>query len=477
MEKNENPEEFDPTENDGFLQNLEEVFKAAEFENEAIDIDTESETSILTIREEAPEELPVIDTSDIYGDEVPEEKEVDDEVIENISNQLASQVGAEYSVQQELKKRKEKPVWALPAGIAAGVFLLGILLFAVSKPGRNFLISHGIGKIFGNQTTYAPEESRALRNGLLCFFPSFDEKMPEDGGEEDAPAQEEPTPAATAAPAEPQEEAIFHFLVLGMDEQEENGEASSDLMLVVTVNAENGEIKLTTILRDLFVSLPGIGEEKICMAHTRGGISLVYDTLELNLGIRPDGYFLFSYDKFRDFIDRLGGVDIALTAKEADYLNKTNYISRPENRVLVNGENHLNGDQALGYCRIRHVGTAQNEYNDIGRTARCQRLIMALYEQNRSRSAAELYSILTDCFSMLTTDITGEECSSYLNKFLNMPEITFSSYRIPAEGSYTTGIIRGRAALVADLAENSALWQEFLFPPDTQEENADGTAD
>lgn len=476
MGKNEYPEEFDPTENDSFLQNLEKVLKPAEFEDEAIDIDTEEATSILTIKEEGEncaEELPVIDTSDIYGDEMPEEKEVDDEVIANISNQLASQVGVEYSVQESLKKKKERPVWVLPAAIAAGVFLIGILIFCVSKPGRNFLLAHGIGKIFGTHTTYVPEENRMLARGILCLMPSGVSNAPQEGNVPAEPTPSaEPTAAVTAAPQEPSEEKVYHFLVLGMDDAQEGGEESSDLMLVVTVNADSGEIKMTTILRDLFVSLPGIGEEKICMAHTRGGIGLVYDTLELNLGIRPDGYFLFSYDKFRDFIDRIGGVDIVLTAKEADYLNKTNYISMPENRVMVNGENHLNGDQALGYCRIRHVGTSQNEYNDIGRTARCQRLIMALYEQNRNRSAAELYRILTDCFSVLTTDITGDECSSYLNAFLNMPAVTFSSYRIPAEGSYTTGIIRGRAALVADLAENRALWQEFLFPQKTQEESA-----
>lgn len=483
MEKNEYPEEFDPTKNDGFLQNLEKVLEPAEFENEAIDIDTEEATSILTIREEGEdgaEELPVIDTSDIYGDEMPEEKEVDDEVIEKISSQLASQVGAEYSVQESLKKKKERAVWVLPAAITACIFLVGVLIICASRPGRNFLLAHGIGRIFGARTTYVPEESRVLANAILRLTPSAAGSMPEDGNGTDVFPPEDLTPAPTEIPTEPdepEEERIYHFLVLGMDDAPDGEEASSDLMLVVTVNAGSGEIKMTTILRDLFVTFPGIGEEKICMAYTRGGIGLVYDTLERNLGIRPDGYFLFSYDKFRDFIDQIGGVDMVLTAKEADYLNKTNYISMPENRVMVNGENHLNGDQALGYCRIRHVGTAQNEYNDIGRTARCQRLIMALYEQNRDRSAAELYRILTDCFSMLTTDITGEECSKYLNAFLNMPEITFSSYRLPAEGSYTTGIIRGKAALVADLAQNRALWQEFLFPQKTQEESAEEQED
>ena len=61
------------------------------------------------------------------------------------------------------------------------------------------------------------------------------------------------------------------------------------------------------VLRDLFVNLPGIGDDKICTAYTRGGITLVYQALEDSLGLRPDGYLLFTYDGFRALIDRLCG--------------------------------------------------------------------------------------------------------------------------------------------------------------------------
>ena len=466
MGKNEYPEEFDPTKDEAFVKNLEKALEPESYKNEVIDIDMEGHTYILTIAEDE-EELPVIDTSALDSDDVPLEKEVDDAVIENISNQLASQVGVEYSVQESMRKKAERvlPAWLLPTLIAAGIFLVGMLVLFVSKPGRNFLLAHGIGKLFGDNTTYIPEKEMRLQKAVVPFFPSVLPEptvIPDDTAEPSAAP--ELTVTATPTVSEPVEETVCHFLVLGMDDGEGSGEVSSDLILFVTVNADTGEIKLTTILRDLFVSMPGAGEDNLSVAYARGGIALVYDTLEENLGIRPYGYLLFSYDKFRSFIDQLGGVTVTLTAKEADYLNKTNYISVPENRVMVNGENHLNGDQALGYCRIRHVGTAQNEYNDIGRTARCQRLIMALYEQNKGRRLTELFNILTECFRMITTDITGEECSDYLNLFFNMPESTFSSCRIPAEGSYTTSIIRGKAALVADLSEHRAMWQEFLFP-------------
>ena len=57
------------------------------------------------------------------------------------------------------------------------------------------------------------------------------------------------------------------------------------------------------------------------------------------------------------------------------------------------------------------------------------------------KNLGELYQNLKQCFALLTTDITGDECTSYLEKFLNMKKAEFSYFRIPAEGSYTTSII------------------------------------
>ena len=53
-----------------------------------------------------------------------------------------------------------------------------------------------------------------------------------------------------------------------------------------------------------------------------------------------------------------------------------------------------------------------------------------------------------------------------------MKEISFQYFRIPAEGSYTKNIIRGKSTLVADLNQNKMLWQDFLFPKEESEEPA-----
>ncbi|MDE7297694.1 MAG: LCP family protein, partial [Lachnospiraceae bacterium] len=333
MAKGERPEEFDPSGTNEFQENLAKAIGEEESKVE-IDIETDDSPSILTISEDSPEEqeldeLPVIDTSCIFEDEIPEEQEVDDEVLEIISSQLASQVGNDYPEDAETEKKRRLPVWVLPVAVTLSCIALVAFLLCGTKAGRNFLLAHGIGKIFGDNTTYEPADATPAPDASSApsDIPQLTGEAEPTSQPEEVPTPEptgEITPSAepTAPPDEPKEQSIFHFLLLGMDEEEE--QKSSDLMMLLTIDTAAGKVKLTTILRDLFVSLPGIGDDKICTAYAKGGISLVYQVMEESLGLRPDGYLLFTYDGFRSLIDRLGGIDMTLTAKEADYLNKTN---------------------------------------------------------------------------------------------------------------------------------------------------------
>lgn len=516
MEKKEHSGEFDPSGTDEFQKNLSKAFESDSIGADPIRIVTDDSSSILTITEKTAgigeekektgesggqasrlteltglaeentaadetavfvqtgeeEELPVIDISFAFEDEVPQEAEVDDAVLENISNQLASQVSHEYSETERETAKKKIPGWLIPVAISVSCLFLVFLFFFCTNPGRKmllhtsfgkYLISHVGGMIFEDETVFEPALKLA-EPLIITIAPTL---TPEP--EPTVTSAQEPEPEPTKEP-EPEEDVqtVYHLLLLGMDEEEEE-KPKADLILLVTLDTVRNEIKLTAVLRDLLVQIPGQTDDKISTVYSKGGISLMYDVLETALGVRPDGYLLFTYDGFKKVIDNLGGVSMTITAREADYLNKTNYIALPENRNLTAGMNHLNGDQALGYCRIRHVGTAQNEYNDIGRTARCRRLITAVFEQYRNKGAVELYQAAKQCLSYLVTDITGEECTEYLELLLNMNGIRISDYRIPSDGTYQTSIIRGSSTLVADMNQNRTLWQEFLFPADPQE--------
>ncbi len=427
--------------------------------------------------EKVIEELPKLDLSFDFEEEMPESDEIDDEMLANISSNLASQVKGEYAQETEAKPVRKIPLGLIIAGSIVVVLLLCMFFFIGTEPGRKllldtsfgrYLISSAAGEVFEEQVTYAP--------GTLTPAPATDPELtqnpeptpegtPEPTMDPALTVTPEPTPTPTVTEALLEPQTVFHFLLLGLeDEAQAEGAKKTDLMMLATMDTKNGELYLTTLLRDLLVQVPGSQDNIISAVYSEGGITLLYDTIEKNLGIRPDGYLLVEYAGFRDIIDLLGGVTVELTAKEAAYLNKTNYISMQENRTVVEGINQMNGDQALGYCRIRHVETQNKEYNDIGRTTRQRELLRTLFETLQKQSAADAYKLLKKCLSYVTTDITGDECTAYLEAILNMPDVQLTQHRIPMDDTYQTNVVRKMSVLVADMKLNRETLQKMIYP-------------
>jgi len=171
---------------------------------------------------------------------------------------------------------------------------------------------------------------------------------------------------------------------------------------------------------------------------------------------------LVGFDTFEDIIDKLGGVTITLTGNEADYLNSTNYISKEEYRHVITGTQVLNGNQALGYCRIRYVATGDHELNDFGRTSRQRIVLNAIYEKYKTKSLPELALLANSILPDITTDLSKEQFTSYLKELTEIKENDLMTLRIPADNMYDVGTVRGMSVLIPDMKENTALLQNFI---------------
>lgn len=136
------------------------------------------------------------------------------------------------------------------------------------------------------------------------------------------------------------------ILVMGIDRAIENTAIGrSDTNILLSVNTFSGEVKGISIPRDLWVTIPNYGENRINAAHYFGegeapgkGVTLAMDTFEYNFQIRPDYYLRIQLEKFPQVIDALGGIDITLTEITAGY---------------PPGTHHLDGVQALAFVRDR----------------------------------------------------------------------------------------------------------------------------
>lgn len=250
-----------------------------------------------------------------------------------------------------------------------------------------------------------------------------------------------------------QRDDILNILLIGQDARPGETRARSDVMILVTVNKTQKTLTLTSFLRDLYVQIPGYSNNRLNATYAWGGMGLLDSTLESNFGVLVDGNFEVNFDAFSSVIDILGGVDVELTASEASVINKSVGYE-----ALGSGMQHLNGEEALTYARIRKLDS------DFGRTNRQRKLLTALFEKFRRSDLNTLMALVNEVLPLLTTDLSKAEILRYASEILPMlPELSLTSQRIPADGAYVDATINGMAVLKADMNAARELLQATLY--------------
>ena len=118
-----------------------------------------------------------------------------------------------------------------------------------------------------------------------------------------------------------QDKDVLNILLIGEDRRPEEGRTRSDSIIIMTVDKENKVIKLTSLMRDLYVQIPGYSGSKISTAYVRGGIQLLEETIKQNFDIHIDGSIRVDFSDFRSVIDSIGGIELNIREDEIDVLN------------------------------------------------------------------------------------------------------------------------------------------------------------
>ena len=180
-------------------------------------------------------------------------------------------------------------------------------------------------------------------------------------------------------------------------------------------------------------------------AWYKKGESLLADTLMTNFGVTVDHSIIVSFDSFPKVIDALGGVDIELTNGEANVVG------------TYGGLQHLNGEQALTYARIRKLDS------DFGRTNRQRTVLSALFESAKDMSLTELPGLINEVFPLVTTDMTNAEILSLATDLLPLLSgFELITGVVPNEGTYQNSAVRGMSVLTCDMEANRQFLQSYL---------------
>ena len=229
---------------------------------------------------------------------------------------------------------------------------------------------------------------------------------------------------------------LLNILLVGQDARPGEGRQRSDSMIVCSINLETKEVSLISFLRDLYVEIPGSSPNRLNTPYVYGGFELLKETLRHNFGISIDGCFEVNFDGFETVIDIVGGVDIKLTASEAQIVG----VEAKEEG------NHLNGEQTLTYSRIRSLDS------DFMRTERQRNVLMSVLRSARGRSFKELAALAEEMLPHMTTDLSKLQIMSMLFQcYKIMDGATVTPYRVPADNAYYYDTIRGMSVVVPNL--------------------------
>lgn len=258
-----------------------------------------------------------------------------------------------------------------------------------------------------------------------------------------------------------QSENVINILLIGQDRRAGEGRARSDSMILCSINKSAKTLTMISLMRDMYVQIPGYQDNRINASYAFGGMTLLNACVEKNFGITVDGSVEVDFGGFSNIIDTLGGVEIELTASEASYLNRRGNWQFEDNAgmwSLKAGMNRLNGSQAFAYSRIRDVGNG-----DFGRTERQRKVLNILLEKAKKMSVTKLNSLLREFLPLLTTDMTTSEIFGYaLDIVPLLKDLKVNTVQIPAEGAYKMTMIRGMSVLLPDLEKNNQILEDIM---------------
>lgn len=261
-----------------------------------------------------------------------------------------------------------------------------------------------------------------------------------------------------------QSQDVINILLVGQDRRAGETRARSDSMILCTINKANKSITLTSFMRDLYVQIPGYADNRINVSYFLGGTELLNQCIEKNFGVHIDGNIEIDFSGFQNVVDILGGVDVELTSAEAAYLNRRGNWDVNNSSAgtwhLKEGVNHLTGEQALAYSRVRNVGGT----GDFGRTDRQKIVLNALFSGVRNMSLTQMNTLLTQILPLVTTDMTQKELLGLMfDIFPMLSEIqSLETKRVPADDAYQMTMIKGMSVLLPDLDKNRELLKEIM---------------
>lgn len=238
---------------------------------------------------------------------------------------------------------------------------------------------------------------------------------------------------------------VLNVMLIGEDtrgDEISDSGTRADSAIIGSVNTQTGEVLLTSILRDSYIyyeTTPGDESTgrygKINGAMAFGGIDCYINAVERMFKVNIDNYVIVNFTSFQNIIDSLGGVTVTMSAAE---IREINNHPNTYGGVSISGEAGdllLSGEQALAYCRIRHLDS------DNVRADRQKTVLLSLFKKVKDASTMKLAELATTLMPYVKTGFSKKEILSIGQYALSHGWISYKTvtYTVPTNETNTDG--------------------------------------
>lgn len=237
---------------------------------------------------------------------------------------------------------------------------------------------------------------------------------------------------------------------------------AADSTMILSIDKKNNQIKLCSLMRDMYLDLPEGGQKNLNYTMSDGGYEGILKTINYNFDLKVDKFIQVDLHHLPIVIDKLGGVDLNITSEEVPVLNSyINHIDQKNGtttRKLTNaGVQTLNGTQAAAYTRIRSTTG-----RDFKRSNRQRDVLESLFKKMNGISIPEATSIATDLLPLVTTNLSNPEIISITSDAIGTGATDIKQARFPEDDDQHM-ILTDMYHMITDIPTTTAKIHKFLY--------------
>lgn len=263
---------------------------------------------------------------------------------------------------------------------------------------------------------------------------------------------------------------ITNILLIGVDTRKEGEVSHSDALTILTIDDIHKKVKLTSLMRDSFVDIPGYGQQKLTHAYAYGQMDLLKETIEKNFDIKLDNYATIDFDGFKELINAVGGLELEIKDEaELKELNRCIDLEIEDNSSLSKkdavyldrvGMQVMNGQQALAFSRMRYVGNGTYD-----RVRRQREVLEKLLNKVKDTSIIKFPALANSLLPYIKTNIGITDALNLAYTVSKIGNFNVEKLQIPTD-KLNDGLIVSKKVgwvHVMDLEANKKVLHDFIF--------------